>query len=67
MTNVEIIMAPYNYDHNNFNFIDETKKSRDDHEKLLLNLVQSKKIENIQPLNYHKLIFGISLKTNVWC
>ena len=42
MTNVEIIMVPYNYDHNNFNFIDETKKSRDDHENVLLNLVHSK-------------------------
>ena len=29
MTTIEIIMAPYNYDHNNFNFIDETKKSQE--------------------------------------
>ena len=57
MTTIEIIMAPYNYDHNNFNFIDETKKSRDDHENVWLNLVHSKTMsENIQPLNYH--LFG---------
>jgi hypothetical protein len=48
MTNVEIIMALYNYDHNNFNFIDETKKkSRDDHENDLLNLVHSKDMSKI--------------------
>ena len=48
MTNVEIIMVPYNYDHNNFNFIDETKKkSRDDHENVLLNLVHSKNMSEI--------------------
>ena len=47
MTNVEIIMALYNYDHNDFNFIDETKKSGDDHENVLLNLVHSKNMSKI--------------------
>ena len=47
MTNVEIIMAPYNHDHNNFSFIDETKESRDDHENVLLNLVHSKDMSEI--------------------
>ena len=47
--NVEIIMAPYNDDHNYFNFIDETEKnqSRDDHENVLLNLVHSKNMSKI--------------------
>ena len=59
MTNVEIIMAPYNDYHNNLVkliLLIKQNKSRDDHENVLLNLVHSKKcVENIHPINYHQL------------
>lgn len=37
MTNVEIIMVPYNYDHNNFNFIDEkTTPEKQTNQKIIM-------------------------------
>jgi len=44
MTNVEIIMVPYNYDHNNFNFIDETKKSQEMIMKMFYKIWYTQKI-----------------------